>query len=87
MARLIRESGSAGVEFLWNEAKKADTTRLRAILLALTQPPFWLSGNRTYDNKGDLRDAHARLLSIAVQKSFFPKKSSLFVILSFAMNL
>ena len=40
VARLIRESGSAGVEFLWNEAKKADTTRLRAILLALTQPPL-----------------------------------------------
>ena len=40
VALLIRESGSAGVEFLWKEAKKADTTRLRAILLALTQPPL-----------------------------------------------
>ena len=40
VARLIRQSGEAGVEFLWNEAKQADTTRLRAIILALTQPPL-----------------------------------------------
>lgn len=44
VALLIRQSGSAGVEFLypkgmiWNEAKQADTIKLRAILLALTQP-------------------------------------------------
>ena len=40
VALLIRQKGKAGVEFLWNEAKKADTTRLRATLLALTQPPL-----------------------------------------------
>jgi hypothetical protein len=40
VALLIRQNGSAGVEFLWNEAQQADTPRLRAILLALTQPPL-----------------------------------------------
>ncbi len=74
--RIRQNGGSAGIEFLWNEAKKADTTRLRAILLALTQPPLELPALRGWllsllEDKRPLIIADA-IDSLARQESILP---------------
>jgi|GEM_PF-885524 len=40
VASLIRQKGTEGIQFLWREAENADTVKLRAILLASTEPPL-----------------------------------------------